>query len=300
MVNGISNRSIFTVLTQSHAKTTSRFEYKNKYGLQDNLLRMIAEKDPDKADAFKQKLEEWNRTADMLKTAKKDFSEQRKAAAREKIEQIKKELQMLQMLAVTNPKAAARRLAQLSRELSAAVKSYAAASAGSGVDISSTPSLTDATATTTTSGGGSAATVSELEQGGDQVTTSPPQQTEAEAAVATDDAAQENLSDEPTEDLGEGAPNVKEAVMATFNEMEKKSSERREDAKFAADVREIKNMIKGILATIKRAMEDGKEKDDLIGQVEDDLANIDSSLSELTSSVQVDAGVVVPSLNISI
>jgi hypothetical protein len=148
----------------------------------------------------------------------------------------------------------------------------------------------------------SAVTVSEPDQGGKQVVSSAPQQTEAEAAaaVATDDAAQEHLSDEPTEYSGEGAPSVKEAVMATFNEMEKKSSARREDAEFAADVREIKNMIKGILATIKRAMEDGQEKDDLISQVEDDLANIDSSLSELTSSVQVEAGVMVPSLNISI
>lgn len=298
MVNGISNRSVFTLLAQSRTKIASPFGDKNKHGLQENLLHMIAEKDPDKADAFKQKLEEWERTTDMLKAARKDFSEQRKAAAREKIEQIKKELQMLRMLAVTNPKAAARRLAQLSRELSAAVKAYSSASAGGGIDISSTPSLTGAAATT--SGAESAVTVSGADQGGEQVVSSAPQQTEAEAAVATDDAAQEHLSDEPTEYSGEGAPSVKEAVMATFNEMEKKSSERREDAEFAADVREIKNMIKGILATIKRAMEDGQEKDDLISQVEDDLANIDSSLSELTSSVQVDAGVMVPSLNISI
>merc|ERR1711879_16464 len=143
-------------------------------------------------------------------------------------------LQMLRMLAVTNPKAAARRLAQLSRELSAAVKAYSSASAGGGIDISSTPSLTGAAATT--SGAESAVTVSGADQGGEQVVSSAPQQTEAEAAVATDDAAQEHLSDEPTEYSGEGASSVKEAVMATFNEMKKKSSERREDAEFAADV----------------------------------------------------------------
>jgi DNA repair exonuclease SbcCD ATPase subunit len=133
MVNEISNRSVFTLLAQSRTKIASPFGDKNKHGLQENLLHMIAEKDPDKADAFKQKLEEWERTTDMLEAAKKDFSEQRKTAAREKIEQIKKELQMLRMLAVTNPKAAARRLAQLSRELSAAVKAYSSASGVAGL-----------------------------------------------------------------------------------------------------------------------------------------------------------------------
>ncbi|WP_292035067.1 MULTISPECIES: hypothetical protein [unclassified Brevundimonas] len=62
-----------------------------------------------------------------LKQRTNNASEDQKAAAKKKIEQIKARLQMLQMAMIGDPKGAARMAAQLARELGAAVKAYAAA-----------------------------------------------------------------------------------------------------------------------------------------------------------------------------
>lgn len=62
-----------------------------------------------------------------LKQRSSSASEDQKAAAKKKIEQIKARLQMLQMAMIGDPKGAARMAAQLARELGAAVKAYAAA-----------------------------------------------------------------------------------------------------------------------------------------------------------------------------
>lgn len=61
-------------------------------------------------------------------------SDERKAAAKQKIEQLKARLQMLQSMAAADPKGAARLAAQLARELKAAVKEY---SAGGGAGVGS-------------------------------------------------------------------------------------------------------------------------------------------------------------------
>lgn len=62
-----------------------------------------------------------------LKQRTSNASEEKKAAARKKIEEIKARLQMLQMAMIGDPKGAARMAAALARELGAAVKAYAAA-----------------------------------------------------------------------------------------------------------------------------------------------------------------------------
>lgn len=62
-----------------------------------------------------------------LKQRTSSASEEAKAAAKKKIEQIKARLQMLQMAMIGDPKGAARMAAALARELGAAVKEYAAA-----------------------------------------------------------------------------------------------------------------------------------------------------------------------------
>lgn len=62
-----------------------------------------------------------------LNLRRSQASEDRKAQARKKIEQLKARLQMLQSMAAADPKGTARLAAQLARELGAAVKEYAAA-----------------------------------------------------------------------------------------------------------------------------------------------------------------------------
>ncbi|MGE5547166.1 MAG: hypothetical protein ACM33T_09725 [Solirubrobacterales bacterium] len=63
---------------------------------------------------------------DAIKQAKRDLKAQRKAAAREKIERIKRQIDALRRFAVGNPKAIAREAARLARQLGGAVAEVAA------------------------------------------------------------------------------------------------------------------------------------------------------------------------------
>jgi len=104
-----------------------------------NLVRtvidLIAKDDPDKAALLLKKQEETNNLLKRLEAQRESMERQKKEMARQKVEQLKKELQMLQMLAITNPKAAARRAAQIAAELKKAVASYSAAGGSSGGDM---------------------------------------------------------------------------------------------------------------------------------------------------------------------
>jgi len=89
-----------------------------------------------------------------LKKSRTSVIEERKAAARQKIEQIKARIRMMRMSMPADPKAAAKMVAQLARELGAAVKAYASAGGamsdiggGASQGAAGAASATEATAT---------------------------------------------------------------------------------------------------------------------------------------------------------
>lgn len=88
-----------------------------------------------RADA---RLNDARAAVESLKQRTSKASEEQKAVAKKKIEQIKARLQMLQMAMIGDPKGAARMAAQLAKELGAAVKAYAAAG-GSAAGLGGTP-----------------------------------------------------------------------------------------------------------------------------------------------------------------
>ncbi|WP_422025834.1 hypothetical protein [Pyruvatibacter mobilis] len=116
----------------------------------DALLGALKKAGATNTEALEKKLAEDKETKAGLDALRKqaDPSEARKARAKQKIEEIKKQLEALRVLAAVNPEAAARQAARLSRELATAVKEYASA----GGDTSSltgteAPSIDDAGAT---------------------------------------------------------------------------------------------------------------------------------------------------------
>ncbi|WP_422005925.1 hypothetical protein [Pyruvatibacter mobilis] len=116
----------------------------------DALLGALKKAGATNTEALEKKLAEDKEAKAGLDALRKqaDPSEARKARARQKIEEIKKQLEALRVLAAVNPEAAARQAARLSRELATAVKEYASA----GGDTSSltgteAPSIDDAGAT---------------------------------------------------------------------------------------------------------------------------------------------------------
>ena len=132
MINRIPGQSSALQLMKATADT-SRTEAKKPAS---TLLEMLEKEDPDKAGALRKQMEDADSLLQQLKASKVDVSEQRKAAAQQKIQRIKAQLESLRLLASVNPEAAARRAAQLSRELAAAVKEYAAAGGGAGASAS--------------------------------------------------------------------------------------------------------------------------------------------------------------------
>ena len=116
----------------------------------DALLGALKKAGATNTEALEKKLAEDKEAKAGLDALRKqaDPSEARKARARQKIEEIKKQLEALRVLAAVNPEAAARQAARLSRELATAVKEYASA----GGDTSSltgteAPNIDDAGAT---------------------------------------------------------------------------------------------------------------------------------------------------------
>lgn len=82
--------------------------------------RSLQMRDADRLKAMKAAVE-------TLKSQPVDRAAERKAAARQKVEQIRERIRLLAMTASSDPKATARQVAQLARELGQAVKAYAAA-----------------------------------------------------------------------------------------------------------------------------------------------------------------------------
>lgn len=87
------------------------------------------------------RLKEAKAALETMRQQSSSAADQRKAAARKKVEDLKARIQMLKMSMPSDPKAAARMVAQLARELGAAVKAYGGAG-GSMTDLASGASAT--------------------------------------------------------------------------------------------------------------------------------------------------------------
>ena len=122
----------------------------NRVGRDHPLLTLLAKSDPDKAAALRQEQRQAQELLQRLKSSKKDVNEQRKAAAREKVERLKAQIQILLMMSSGDPEAVARQAAHLARELSAAAKQYASAGGSTGLvgDVLSNLATTGAQAAT--------------------------------------------------------------------------------------------------------------------------------------------------------
>ncbi len=233
-----------------------------------------------------QKLEEQRRNESealkKMRTAVENARDAEKERARQKIEQIKQEIAMLMMMARINPKAVARRLAQLSKELAAAVKAYGSASAS---NAASTGGLAMGAETAAPSGGDAT--------GG-----------QAQAAASTGDTATvsgtnsvpissqgEEGKNNPSQDSAQGQTEEKEKLKAELMGIAEKQAEQlsrtKEDRDFMNEVRKVKGQLKALIELVKRQLEleeKGKDNDD-IKSAEKSLRDVDTELSNIQSDV---------------
>lgn len=171
------------------------------------------------------KLNDARAAVESLKARTSNASEEKKAAAKKKIEQIKARLQMLQMAMIGDPKGGARMAAQLAKELGAAVKAYAAAGGSTaGLGAAPTPSVA---------------------AGGEPTEAAPEGATEAEAQPAmTEDAG----ADEGAETAKPSNPyqQAVDAAQARMAELARRSGERQADRETLDEVKRLAAQIKAL------------------------------------------------------
>jgi hypothetical protein len=191
-----------------------------------------------------------------LKQRRSDVSEDRKAIARQKIEQLKARLQALRAMASVDPQGTARLAAKLARELGAAVKAYAAAG---GMVAGASPAVTVPTS-------GSAAAGAEAGIGTEAGAGNAAPAVAGEASAATD----QTKADGETggDEAGKQANPYQQAIeeqKAQAQEMVRRSAEKQADTDFMAEVRKLAAELK---ALVRQAVEKTPGDNDALNPAE--------------------------------
>lgn len=111
------------------------------------LIDALSKSDPAKAQAWRDEQAQTSQLLKQLASSKTQASAERKEAARQKIQQLKAQIQALRMMAQGDPKTVARQAARLARELASAVREYSGG--GSGSDMSAAAATGAATGAAT-------------------------------------------------------------------------------------------------------------------------------------------------------
>lgn len=211
-----------------------------------------------------------------IRSATDRAREAEKARAREKIEQLKCEIEMLMLMARINPKAVARRLAQLSKELSAAVKAYAGASSSSTSGMIMAPNSGELS--------GADAMVSGQGAQGDGV---------SDIALSIPSSMITGSEEDGQKEEAQTAHMPDEELKAKFQEIADKQKEELgkddEDQTFINEVRKVKQRIKALLEIVKRELEsrDDDGAKDEIEATQKSLNNVDNTLSSIQSGLTI-------------
>lgn len=198
-----------------------------------------------------------------LKQANASQKQQRKGAAKAKVDRLKKELENLRLWG-GDPKAVARRAAQISRELASAAKEYASSGGRAGLGLADAGGAGDAQGATG---------AQDAEQAAGEAEAS------SDAAMAEAQAGQAGTPEPVT---------AHDALVEQYRqdaaEAQKKGAEGEEDSKFAAEVRRLHAQAKAVIAEQKRRAErEGTGEDEvdrLVKQIDADAADIQQAFSD--------------------
>lgn len=188
-------------------------------------------------------------------------SEERKAIAKKKAEELKARIQMLKMSMPANPEAVGKIIAQLARELGSIVKSYGGT--GSGLEAATTPAAGEATAP----GAGATPTVTASEGAADG----------AEAPVDTE-ANPDAASGATPKDPYRAAMAAQAAANA---DQARKADGAREDSEFATTVKQLLAELKAMKAKAEAdARAAGDPDTPEVADADKALAAVDSALGD--------------------
>ena len=288
----------------------------------DRLIATLKKAGAANIEALEEKHAKNKETQLQLETLKRqsDPAEARKARAREKIEQIKKQLEALRMLANIDPEAAARQAARLSRELAAAVREYASAGgdagALTGANVPSTPADTTAAGGAETAGADAAPATAGVPQadvspgggetagknsaqtgktgtdGGpvleDQTGAKPaePENTAQPAQAGENESGKVDAPEDTHPDRARA-----EAFQELFAEQQKSSSESRSEREFADEIKKLKRELESLIERGSDDEANGREAKELKDGLRA-LKDIDHALVAMSSPISASLGAI--------
>ena len=253
------------------------------------------------AQRDKAKLEEARNALRSLSKPPNQAAEDRKAMARQKIEQLKARIRMLQMSAAMDPKGVAKLVAQLARELGAAVKAYASAG-GSTADLGGIPTAATPTAATPSADAAGAEDAATATATAEAATA---EAATAEAASA-ETAAEEKVGDEAASASSDQAAaegqdqaadpyrRLIDEVNARGLEMTRRGSEGEADREFMTQVKGMASALKAIMRQAQNRAKgeggdvssaDAREGDKAMADLEKEIAEAGKSLNPGVSLV---------------
>ena len=280
----------------------------------DPLVAALEKTNPQEAHELKRKLEESRNILKRLESSKQDVSEQRRAAAAEKIQQIKEKLKAFRLLMPVDPEAVARQVKQLARELAQAVREYARAGGG-GADASLQAGVTGMTilagadantanaantvtpedaagaagemASTEAAGitGAVAAALPQTEDGAKSESTEKASETGSDDQVKTNPETARLSLEEIQKQKEEDREVLREQIQSQITQANKAVMFNRPDFEFANEVRNVKDSLKNTIDIIKRSIED-KDSSGVnrnIESAEDALREVGKSLNVIRS-----------------
>jgi len=297
--------------------TADLFQARNSGKSDDVSERLIAtlkKAGANNIEALQEKRAENKETQAQLDALKRqsDPAEVRKARAREKIDQIKMQLEALRMLANVDPEAAARQAARLSRELAAAVREYASAGgdagALSGTNGPSAPADAAADGNAESSGSDASSPATSVANAapagssagdGDAGTQNPSQ---AERTVGAEDTVTDtsqfggdersdkgNATGEPEDTHPDRAR--ADAFQNLYAERQQRSSEGQGEREFADDIKKLKRQLESLIERGVDETDNDSEARELNKGLRA-LKDVDDALIAMSSPISASLGVI--------
>lgn len=230
--------------------------------LQENILNRLKDADPEKAEELSKELEDAQRVSNLINQAIESHEENKKAAARQELERIKKELEMLRFLAAGDPEGAARRAQQLGKKLKQAVAQFASAASGN------TPTI-----------GTPTANAQSIDTQNAQAQASQGQQSANSAETAAAKAEQQATASTPTENADTNTNALKQEIQQEVAKNQQKFAEHKENTDFARDARTIARNLESIIEQAKKRLREDEKR-----EAKRDFEEIDTNLSKIENA----------------
>jgi hypothetical protein len=234
-----------------------------------SVIEGVRRDDTTAAEVLERKLAEAKQAVEQLSVMRKGMAQSRKADAAEKVKRIKAEIQALRM-AGGDPKMIARRIAQLARELAAAVHEYAA---GSGARASADSGAQSPAAITA----GALANIS----------------SSATAGAASNEGASNSNNTQENGDYATAKPErppaeeakakFKEDLERRLGEINETAVEAREDQAFAQEVRSLAAQLKALAKQQEEKLKQVKEQPGNPAGFTHAMAEIETAVARITT-----------------